>query len=56
MVLFAPRTEGNGGGDTFVPTGGTVTVTQMGTTTGTHLKATYTDFHVRAVGGVARQT
>lgn len=40
---FALPTDCNGGGEAFVPSGGTVTITQLGTTTGTHLKATYTN-------------
>jgi len=38
---FALPTDCNGGGEAFVPTGGTINVTQLGTTSGTHLKATY---------------
>ena len=38
---FALPTDCVGGGEAFVPSGGTVTITQLGTTTGTHLKATY---------------
>jgi hypothetical protein len=40
---FALPTDCEGGGEAFVPTGGTVTITQLGTTTGTRLKATYAD-------------
>ncbi len=40
---FALPTDCNGGGEAHVPTGGTITITQMGTTTGTHLKATYSN-------------
>ena len=40
---FALPTDCNGGGEVHFPTGGTITITQMGTTGGTHLKATYTN-------------
>ena len=40
---FALPTDCTGGGEAFVPNGGTVAITQLGTTTGTHLKATYTN-------------
>ena len=40
---FALPTDCEGGGESHSPTGGTVTITQMGTTSGTHLKATYHD-------------
>ena len=48
---FALPTDCNGGGEAFVPTGGTVTITQLGTTTGTHLKATYSSLTFRQVDG-----
>jgi len=38
---FALPTDCNGNGESWLPNGGTITVTQMGTTTGTTLKATY---------------
>ena len=40
---FALPTDCNGGGEAHSPTGGTITITQMGTTSGTHLKATYSN-------------
>jgi hypothetical protein len=41
---FALPTDCNGGGEAHLPTGGTVTVTQMGAAdAGSHLKATYTN-------------
>ena len=40
---FALPTDCNGGGEAFVPTGGSINITQLGTTAGTHLKATYTN-------------
>jgi hypothetical protein len=51
---FALPTDCTGGGEAFVPTGGTVTVTQLGTTSGTHLKATYSNLtFAPADGGTA---
>lgn len=40
---FALPTNCSGGGEAYVPNGGTINITQLGTTTGTHLKATYTN-------------
>ena len=40
---FALPTNCNGGGEAWAPNGGTVTVSQMGNTTGKTLKATYTN-------------
>jgi len=40
---FALPTDCNGNGEAHVPTGGRITITQLGTTTGTHLKATYSN-------------
>jgi hypothetical protein len=48
---FALPTDCNGGGEAFVPTGGTVTITQVGTTSGTHLKATYANVSFRPTDG-----
>ena len=48
---FALPTDCTGGGEEFVPTGGTVTITQLGTTTGTHLKATYSNVSFRPKAG-----
>jgi hypothetical protein len=38
---FALPTDCNGNGESWLPNGGTITVTQMGNTTGTTSKATY---------------
>jgi hypothetical protein len=40
---FALPTDCIGGGEGHYPTGGTITITQMGTTSGTHLKASYSN-------------
>ena len=40
---FALPTDCNGGGEDWSPDGGTITVTQVGNTTGKTLKATYTN-------------
>jgi len=48
---FALPTNCNGGGEAFVPNGGTVTITQLGTTTGTHLKATYANVSFKPSDG-----
>jgi hypothetical protein len=48
---FALPTDCNGGGEAFVPKGGTVTITQLGTTSGTHLKATYSNVSFKPADG-----
>lgn len=48
---FALPTDCNGGGEAFVPSGGTVTITQLGTTSGTHLKATYSNVSFKPSDG-----
>jgi hypothetical protein len=48
---FALPTDCQGGGEEDVPTGGTVTITQLGTTSGTHLKATYSNVSFRLKDG-----
>ena len=48
---FALPTDCNGGGEAFQPSGGTVTITQLGTTTGTHLKATYSNVSFKPADG-----
>jgi len=51
---FALPTDCNGNGEAHLPNGGTVTVTQMGTTTGTTLKATYSNLTFDGgVGGLS---
>ena len=48
---FALPTDCVGGGEAFVPKGGTVTVTQLGTTSGTHMKATYSNVSFKPSDG-----
>jgi hypothetical protein len=51
---FALPTDCNGGGQAWSPNAGTVTVTQMGNTTGKTLKATYTNLTFDgATGGLS---
>jgi hypothetical protein len=51
---FALPTDCNGNGEAWLPNAGTVTVTQMGTTTGTTLKATYSNLTFDGgVGGLS---
>jgi len=51
---FDLPTDCDGNGEAWLPSGGTITVTQMGNTTGTHLKATYTNLTFDGgVGGLS---
>jgi hypothetical protein len=51
---FALPADCDGNGEAWLPSGGTITVTQMGNTTGTHLKATYTNLTFDGgVGGLS---
>jgi hypothetical protein len=51
---FALPTDCEGNGEAWLPTGGTITVTQMGTTTGKTLKATYSSLTFDGgVGGLS---
>ena len=53
---FALPTDCNGGGQAFSPNAGTITVTQMGNTTGKTLKATYTGLTFAGATGTLNGT